>query len=75
MTGPWERNDESIDLGEGNVIASTDKALRVQLESGDKPWVPRSQIHDDSELYSEEAPHNTGHLVVRAWWAEKAGLA
>ena len=54
------------------VKAETDRAILVEIE-GEEAWVPRSIIHDDSEVYSKE--HGEGTLVVPRWWAEKRGLA
>jgi hypothetical protein len=34
-------------------------------------WIPKSQIHDDSEVYADE---QTGVLVITAWLAEKEDL-
>ena len=61
-------------LGQAQVIGSTPKALNVQLESEDTSrWIPRSVIHDDSEVYDDDQ-HATGELVVKQWFAEKEGL-
>jgi hypothetical protein len=65
---------EPCDLGDGKVVAHTEKALRVELASGDTFWLPRSVLHDDSELY-DEGEHKEGKLVVKAWWADKEGLS
>jgi oxalate decarboxylase/phosphoglucose isomerase-like protein (cupin superfamily) len=53
------------------VEAETEKAILVEIE-GEKMWVPKSQIHDDSEVYSKE--HGDGDLVVTEWWATQKGL-
>ena len=47
----------------------TDSALLVDID-GDEVWVPKSVIHDDSEVY--EKGHE-GTLVVESWWARKKG--
>jgi hypothetical protein len=67
-------NDElGQDIGTAKVLRVTDKALLVRLEDhGDKEvWVPKSQIHEDSEVY--DADHE-GVLVVSEWFAKKAEL-
>lgn len=65
---------DGVNLGQAQAIAGTEKALRVQLESEDEPrWIPRSQIHDDSEVYDDK-DNATGDLVVKRWFAEKEGL-
>ena len=68
------RSVTGVSLGNAQVIASTEKALRVQLDTGSKHWIPRSQIHDDSELYGNEPHNNSGELVVTAWFAEQERL-
>lgn len=63
---------EPARIGEAKVLRVTDKALLVDLE-GEEVWVPRSVIHDDSEVYSEK--NGEGELVVALWWAEANGYA
>ena len=60
-------------LGEGKVVRATEMALRIELESGDLVWIPRSIIHDDSEVFDDE-DNAEGEVVVKTWWAEKEGL-
>lgn len=60
-------------LGHAHVVRATDKALLVKTEDGDEPiWVPKSVIHDDSEVWGEDS--EPGELVVHEWFAEKEGL-
>lgn len=63
-----------VSLGEARVKRSTDKALLVVLLDRDEEerWIPRSQVHDDSEVFDEE--NREGTLIVSAWFAEKEGL-
>jgi hypothetical protein len=65
--------DEDADDGkfetDGEAVGESDKALRVQTEHG-CTWVPKSVIHDDSEVY---AKGHSGILAVHAWWASKQG--
>lgn len=67
-------DDDGTSLGEGEVIQSTDLALRVSLETGDTIWIPIKCIHDNSEVY-DAGENSTGDVVVQTWWAEKEGLA
>lgn len=53
------------------VVAETDKAIRVHLEDGDEVWVPRS-VMDDPDRLSKGDTDVT--LTVKAWWAEKEGM-
>jgi len=48
----------------------TPKAILVK-SNGVSTWVPKSVIHDDSEVYKEGT---SGKLVVARWFAEKEGL-
>lgn len=58
-----------ISMGNGKAVRSTDKALLVKLDdTGAEHWIPRSQIHDDSEVYEEG---HEGDLVVSEWFAGK----
>lgn len=48
----------------------TAKALLVVDVDGEEHWVPKSQIHGDSEV--EEAG-DEGRIAVKRWFAEKEG--
>lgn len=53
------------------ALKQTAKALLVRV--GEKEaWVPKSVIHDDSEVY--EAASGEGKLIVQGWWGRKEGL-
>lgn len=53
------------------AIRESPKALLVRLSGGAEIWVPKSVIHDDSEVYKAGT---NGTLVVARWFAEKEGL-
>lgn len=55
------------------AIRETEKALLVRLETGDELWVPKSQIHADSEVY-DAGEHADGELVIAEWFARKERL-
>ena len=60
-------------IKQATVTKETPKAILVDSVDLDKPlWVPKSVIHDDSEVW--DAHNATGELAVQAWWAEKEGL-
>ncbi len=62
------------DLGQAQCIRMTEKALLVQLETeSDARWIPKSQVHDDSEVYDDDK-NASGKLVVTEWFANKEGL-
>jgi hypothetical protein len=52
------------------VKRETEKALLVEI-GGEELWIPKSQIHDDSEVYREG---DTGKLVITEWIAREKGL-
>lgn len=54
-----------------SVAKETDKAILVEIE-GEEFWVPKSVIHEDSEVKEEGTE---GILIVKRWWAENNGLA
>ena len=63
---------DASELGLGSCEKETEKALLISLdELGEEKWIPKSVIHDDSEVYKEG---QKGEVVVEGWWAEKEGL-
>lgn len=62
-------------MGTVRLLNSTDKAVLVELESGDELWVPNSVIHDDSEIYVGVQQGEVGELYVHDWWARTKGYA
>lgn len=61
------------DIGDAITIRTTEKAILVRLVDHEdrELWVPKSQIHDDSEVYGDG---HEGVLVVSEWFAKKAEL-
>lgn len=52
------------------VLEEREKAIRVSAPEFDGPkWIPKSLIHDDSEVWKEG---QRGDLVVPEWFAEKS---
>lgn len=51
-------------------VRETPLALLVVID-GVERWVPKSQVHDDSEVY---VLGDVGALVLTEWFAEKEGL-
>ncbi len=51
----------------------TERAILVEVYGNvtNQMWVPKSVIHDDSEVYKAGTD---GQLIVKLWWAEKEGL-
>lgn len=65
-------NHYSYDGAKAEREASSGKALLIRLASGATHWIPKSVIHDDSEVYQEG---HEGRLVLAGWFADKEGLA
>lgn len=63
-------DDGTVTFEDTLATWETDKALRVKID-GEEYWVPRSVIHDNSEVYRKD---HTGKLVVPEWWAIEKGL-
>ena len=53
-----------------SVLQETEKAIKCEIE-GEEFWIPKSVIHEDSEVYEEGTE---GSLIIKRWWAEKNGL-
>jgi hypothetical protein len=66
-------DEELAEVEVEEVKAETEKAILCLVETGDLVWVPKSVIHEDSEVYSKRS--GCGTLVVPAWFAKKSGLA
>lgn len=70
--------DTKVDLPNVEAVRETTRALLCYIpgEKG-KPrrevWVPKSAIHDDSEVY-DARQNNHGKLVLHEWFAEKEKL-
>jgi len=65
--------DDAYEVGIVRCKKETDLALLVEGECLPKGtlWVPKSVVHDDSEVFEEG---HEGKLVVKEWFAEKEGL-
>jgi len=73
----FDGGNEPFRLGRAHVIRETDKAVRVSLDRtsllGEVDfWLPRSVLHDDSEVYGGNEGAS-GALVVKHWFAKKEG--
>ena len=53
-------------------IRETEKGILVRLPDHDEEvWLAKSQLHDDSDVYSHG---DTGNLIVSRWMAEQKDL-
>lgn len=67
-------SDAKATIKDSKAIGGSDKALRVRLGAsagGRTVWVPKSAIHDDSEVYQLD---DFGKLVIKSWFAEQIGV-
>ena len=58
---------------EGVVVCLAMSPESICVKGGSlekKKWIPKSQIHDDSEVYK---PGTSGKLIVSFWYARKQG--
>lgn len=71
--------DSGFLVGTGSGIKETDKALLIRVdepsddaqeyvERGEETWLPKSQIHDDSEVYGEG---HSGTIVISKFFARQ----
>ena len=63
-------SEETVELEDVSVEAETDLALLCNIDDK-KHWIPKSVVHEDSEVSSEG---DTGTIVLQRWFAEKEGL-
>jgi len=64
---------EGVEIGVGKCLYETDAAIKVVIDGkdADPMWIPKSQIHEDSEVFEDGGE---GVIVVSAWFAKKSGL-
>lgn len=70
-------HDETVTIAGALVVHATDRAILVQVGGtfGDKLWVPKSVVHDDSDVWDNTPDaRGPGDLLIAAWFAEKEGL-
>lgn len=64
--------DDVVEV-EVEVLVETEKALHVfVVDTGDEVWIPKSQIHDDSDVYSRDT--SPGTITITRWIAEQKGI-
>lgn len=69
---PNEYLEDYIEVEDCAGIGETQMAVKViRHDTGMMFWVPKSVIHDDSEVWKT---FTEGNLIVTKWWAEKRGL-
>ena len=65
-------SDKTLRIEDAEVKYESEKALLVDID-GDEHWIPKSQVHDDSEVYSKETSGD-GALIISEWIAKQKGL-
>jgi len=65
-----EYDEEYICVEDASCEKETGAAILVEID-GESVWVPKSQIHEDSEVYEEDT---SGNLIVSKWWGKEKGL-
>lgn len=76
--GRRDDEDEGVSFEDCEVKAETAAAVLVFAgdsdfdSSADGRWVPKSVLHDNSEVIKKG---DKGQVVLKTWWAEKEGLA
>lgn len=61
---------DGYEVGEATCLRETEKALHVAIDGVGNKWIPKSQIHDNSEVFAVD---HQGLLVVSQWFADKQG--
>ena len=63
-------DDDVVEFEDVTVKAETDKALLCVIE-GEETWIPKGQIHDDSEVHEKGT---NGTLIISRWIAIQKDL-
>lgn len=63
---------DTATIDDVECIHETTDAILVVID-GNKHWIPKKQIHEDSEVY-DMGDGKEGKLIISQWLAEKEGL-
>ena len=63
-------SEQTVEFENVAIETETDLALLCNIDDI-KHWIPKSVVHEDSEVSSEG---DTGTIVLQRWFAEKEGL-
>lgn len=70
-----EYNDKYVKFEDCSCVAESEKAIKVvgpEIGSeANNVWIPKSQIHEDSEVYANATD---GDLIISLWIAKEKGL-
>lgn len=68
-----DSTDKGVRFDGAVCLRETDAAVLIEHKDFEEPtWVPKSCIHDDSEVFGDD---DEGDLVVTTWFAKKQGWA
>jgi hypothetical protein len=67
----YEKDKKAVYVDDVVVLRDSGKALLVRI-MGEDHWVPQSQIHADSDVFSLAT--SGGRLIVSKWIAVQRGL-
>ena len=70
MAKPRNSSKDAVYVEDVLCKRETEKALLVLIDGEDK-WIPKSVIHEDSEVWRA---WDEGTLAMMAWFAEKEQL-
>jgi hypothetical protein len=73
------KTEASFSMGKHLVMGESSMAIKIttpeewieEFEGKEEAWIPKSQIHADSQIDSDG---EEGELLVTAWWAKKRGI-
>ena len=62
---------EATDIEGVIAIKETAHAILIRRPTGAKHWIPKSLVHEDSEVWRDG---DYGRLVVATWFVEREGI-
>lgn len=65
-----EYGDRYVAFDDVECSHDSPDAIKVDIE-GEEIWIPKRQIHDDSEVYKDGT---SGTLIMTKWIAETKGI-
>jgi hypothetical protein len=63
--------DTGVHIGRVTIERLTDRALLCVLPDGSEKWVPKSQLHPESEIQDYALINEEGELVITDWLKRK----
>jgi hypothetical protein len=69
-----EYEPEPVVIDDAICIHETELAILIHAPDGREFWVPKSCVHDDSEVYDAE-DNAIGSLAIKRWFALKEGIS